>query len=295
MPAKKRASPGGESSASSKKIKTEPTRRSTRNTKKNYTELEDSRSEDGTNGPEPMNPYKKKTLSKKQLTPGSSQDSSSEQPTPESSQDFDSKQAQSNATAKKSVIKSTAGSKTQNTLQSTNGAINYWLMKAEPESRLEKGVDVKFSIDDLARVEKEPWDGIRNPVARNNMLAMKRGERAFFYHSNCKVPGIAGIMEIVEEHSVDESQFNPKHPYFDPKAVREKPKWELVHVRFLKKLTKFVSLKMIQECAGIGGPLEGMQVVRLSRLSVSNVTAKQWNYICEELAGIDPVTLEEKA
>ncbi|KAL2285845.1 hypothetical protein FJTKL_07556 [Diaporthe vaccinii] len=80
----------------------------------------------------------------------------------------------------------------------------YWLMKAEPESRFENGVDVRFSIDDLAaKSEPEPWDGIRNFVARNNLRAMKKGDLAFFYHSNCKEPGIAGTMEIVQEHSPD--------------------------------------------------------------------------------------------
>lgn len=83
-------------------------------------------------------------------------------------------------------------------------------MKAEPNSRLENGIDVKFSIDDLrACTVPEPWEGVRNYVARNNMMTMKKGELAFFYHSNCKVPGIAGIMEIVEEGSIDgESVFS---------------------------------------------------------------------------------------
>ncbi|OJJ44567.1 hypothetical protein ASPZODRAFT_134653 [Penicilliopsis zonata CBS 506.65] len=81
---------------------------------------------------------------------------------------------------------------------------SYWLMKAEPESRFEKGVDVKFSIDDLRNAtEPEAWDGVRNPVARNLMRNMKKGDHAFFYHSNCKTPGIVGLMEIVREHSVD--------------------------------------------------------------------------------------------
>jgi EVE domain/AT hook motif len=80
----------------------------------------------------------------------------------------------------------------------------YWLMKAEPDSRIEKGVDVKFSIDDLqAKGGPEAWDGVRNYGARNNMRAMRIGDRAFFYHSNCKVPGIAGVIEIVGEHSID--------------------------------------------------------------------------------------------
>lgn len=77
-------------------------------------------------------------------------------------------------------------------------------MKAEPETRLENGVDVSFSIDNLAaKKDPEPWDGIRAYAARNNLRAMKKGDLAFFYHSNCKEPGIVGTMEIVEEHSPD--------------------------------------------------------------------------------------------
>merc|ERR1712093_81082 len=80
----------------------------------------------------------------------------------------------------------------------------YWLLKAEPESRIEKGKDIKFSIDDLAaKTEPEPWDGIRNFAARNNLRAMKKGDLAFFYHSSCKVPAIVGTMEIVQEHTPD--------------------------------------------------------------------------------------------
>jgi hypothetical protein len=82
--------------------------------------------------------------------------------------------------------------------------LQYWLMKAEPNSRMEKGVDVKFSIDDLkAKGGPEAWDGVRNHAARNNMRAMRKGDVAFFYHSNCKSPGIVGMMEIVGEHAID--------------------------------------------------------------------------------------------
>ena len=71
----------------------------------------------------------------------------------------------------------------------------HWLMKSEPESRLENGIDVKFGIEDL---KKEPnqtacWDGVRNYQARNFMKQMKKGQRAFFYHSNCKPPGMPFI------------------------------------------------------------------------------------------------------
>ncbi|EER45233.1 AT DNA binding protein [Histoplasma capsulatum H143] len=161
-----------------------------------------------------------------------------------------------------------------------DGSKSYWLMKAEPESRMEKGVDVKFSIDDLREAsEPEAWDGVRNPTARNNMRAMKKGDLAFFYHSNCKVPGIAGIMEIVREHSVDESAFDPAHPYYDPKSSRENPKWEVVHVEFRRKFKDLITLAELKSFAKPGGPLENMQMMKQSRLSVSVVGGKEWEFI----------------
>ncbi|RAO71465.1 uncharacterized protein BHQ10_007477 [Talaromyces amestolkiae] len=157
---------------------------------------------------------------------------------------------------------------------------SYWLMKAEPESRIVKGVDVKFSIDDLqAATEPEPWDGVRNPVARNNMRAMKQGDYAFFYHSSCKVPGIVGQMEIVKEHSVDESAFDPAHPYYDEKSSRENPKWECVHVEFRRKFEHPVTLETLKSYALSGQALENMQTLRQSRVSVSRVSPQEWNFI----------------
>ncbi|KUL82707.1 hypothetical protein ZTR_09426 [Talaromyces verruculosus] len=157
---------------------------------------------------------------------------------------------------------------------------SYWLMKAEPESRIVKGVDVKFSIDDLqAATEPEPWDGVRNIVARNNMRAMKQGDYAFFYHSSCKVPGIVGQMEIVKEHSVDESAFDPDHPYYDEKSNRENPKWECVHVEFRRKFDQPVTLETLKSYALSGQALENMQTLRQSRVSVSRVTPQEWNFI----------------
>ncbi|KAL9003135.1 MAG: hypothetical protein Q9188_003977 [Gyalolechia gomerana] len=136
---------------------------------------------------------------------------------------------------------------------------SYWLMKAEPESRFEKGKDVKFSIDDLKNAtEPEAWDGVRNATARNNIRAMMQGDMAFFYHSNCKKPGIVGTMEIVQEHSVDETAFDPEHPYYDEKSIREKPKWFVVHVEFRRKFPALVSLKELQKFAKPGGVLENM-------------------------------------
>ncbi|KAI9797102.1 MAG: hypothetical protein M1835_002090 [Candelina submexicana] len=172
----------------------------------------------------------------------------------------------------------------------------YWLMKAEPESRIEKGIDVKFSIDDLKNVkEPEPWNGVRNFAARNNMRLMRKGELAFFYHSNCKVPGVAGIMRIVQEHSVDKSALDPDHPYYDPKATEDNPRWEVVHVEMKRKFKEIVPLKELKKFAVPGGGLEKMATLKQSRLSVSKVSKDEWDLIVHladkleaEMTVIDP-------
>ncbi|KAF2198784.1 DUF55-domain-containing protein [Delitschia confertaspora ATCC 74209] len=156
----------------------------------------------------------------------------------------------------------------------------FWLLKAEPDSRIENGIDVKFSIDDLAAcTAPEPWTGVRNYQARNNMMAMKKGDLGLFYHSNTKVPGIVGVLRVVGEAVVDESAFDPKDPYFDPKSDREKPKWFCVSVEFVRKFPRIIDLQAIKGLAGKGGPLENMQLVKGARLSVSRVEKEEWEYI----------------
>src|ERR1700760_126226 len=177
-------------------------------------------------------------------------------------------------------------------------------MKAEPESRIEKGKDVKFSIDDLMKVtEPEPWTGVRNYAARNNMMNMKIGELGFFYHSNTKVPGAVGILEVMKEYTVDgrpsnplsrnqftnkaaESAFDENDPYYDEKSSREKPKWFHVHVGFKQKFDhpERTSLPELRKHGENGGPLANMQLLRQSRLSVTKVSKEEWNYILD-LAG----------
>ncbi|KAM3502978.1 hypothetical protein MY10362_004492 [Beauveria mimosiformis] len=158
----------------------------------------------------------------------------------------------------------------------------YWLMKAEPETRMENGHDVRFSIDDLrARTKPEGWDGIRAYPARNNMRNMNVGDKAFFYHSNCKEPGIVGIMEIVKEFSEDKSAKRPGTPYYDPSSTKDKPKWDLVHVEFRKKFAVPIYLKELRKMGEAGGPLAEMQMLKLGRLSVSKVSAGEWRALCE--------------
>ncbi|KAM4067198.1 EVE domain-containing protein [Hirsutella rhossiliensis] len=157
----------------------------------------------------------------------------------------------------------------------------YWLMKAEPETRLENGVDVSFSIDDLrAKTKPEGWDGIRAYAARNHMRTMNVGDKAFFYHSNCKDPGIAGVMEIVKEFSPDQSALIPGAPYYDPSSTKENPRWSLVHVKFRRKFAVPISLRELRELGKSGGALEGMQMLKQLRLSVSRVSSGEWAVLC---------------
>ncbi|KAL7783720.1 DUF55 domain-containing protein [Trichoderma afarasin] len=158
----------------------------------------------------------------------------------------------------------------------------YWLMKAEPETRFENGIDVRFSIDDLRAKEKpEGWDGIRAYAARNHMRNMNQGDKAFFYHSNCKEPGIAGIMEIVKEFSEDKSARRPGTPYYDPQSSKDNVRWSLVHVEFRKKFAVPIGLKELRELGKPGGPLENMQMLKQGRLSVSRVSEEEWKALCE--------------
>lgn len=148
--------------------------------------------------------------------------------------------------------------------------MRYWLMKSEPD---------EFSIDDLKACGKagEPWDGIRNYQARNFMRdAMQVGDLALFYHSNCKVPGVAGIMQIIRTAEPDPAALDKKSAYYDPKATQENPRWVRVQVQFVKKFSNLVSLNQMKE----EGALDGMQVLqRGNRLSITPVTHAQFEHI----------------
>ena len=150
--------------------------------------------------------------------------------------------------------------------------MNYWLMKSEPEA---------FSIDDLARAPQKTtcWDGVRNYQARNMLRdQMKKGDLAFFYHSNCEVPGIVGIVEIVREGYPDHTAFDPEDHHFDPKSDAKNPRWFMVDVKLKKKFSRVVSLRELKACTNKS--LSGFQLLaKGNRLSVMPVTALQWNFI----------------
>ncbi len=146
--------------------------------------------------------------------------------------------------------------------------MKYWLMKSEPDV---------YGIDELKRFKVDHWDGIRNYQARNFMRDdMKKGDRAFFYHSNCEEPGIAGIMEIAREAYPDHTQFDPDEKYFDPKSDPDNPRWFMVDVRFVRKLERVITLRELKSYK----TLADMQLVQKgSRLSIMPVTRRQWDFI----------------
>ncbi|MFP4611060.1 MAG: EVE domain-containing protein [Thiohalophilus sp.] len=148
--------------------------------------------------------------------------------------------------------------------------MNYWLMKSEPDV---------FGIDDLAAMPRKTdhWDGVRNYQARNMMRdEMKKGDQVFFYHSNCKEPGIVGIAEVVREGYPDHTAWDPKSKYYDPRSDPENPRWYMVDIKFVRKFARTVTLQeMKQEKA-----LEGMKLLqRGNRLSVMPVEKKHWQHI----------------
>lgn len=142
----------------------------------------------------------------------------------------------------------------------------YWLMKSEPDV---------YGIQHLQQEGTTLWDGIRNYQARNFMRSMAIGDRAFFYHSNAKPPGIVGLMEVVETGITDPSQFDPSNKYFDPKSNPEKPRWDCVRLRYVGTFAELLSLDALREQFSV----EELPVVRngnrLSILPVPEASAQR--------------------
>ena len=149
-------------------------------------------------------------------------------------------------------------------------------MKSEPE---------ELSIDDLARAKRKrfQWDGVRNYRARNWMSQMQPGEQFFFAHSACKVPGIAGIAEIVGEAYPDPTQFDAESHYYDPASPPSKPRWVARDVRFVARFPTLLPLIDLRQHAAQLGPFHLLQ--RANRLSVMPVSDHQWEYIVNLASG----------
>lgn len=138
----------------------------------------------------------------------------------------------------------------------------YWLMKSEPDV---------FSFDDMMaktkRGEPEQWHGVRNYTARNNMVEMRLGDLAFFYHSNVGKE-IVGIIKVIAlAHPDSTAEPNDKGNIV----------WQCVDVEAVKPLPKPVTLATVKATP----ELANLELVKYSRLSVSRVGEDEWNLICK--------------
>ena len=150
--------------------------------------------------------------------------------------------------------------------------MKYWLLKSEPGS---------FSIEDLARAPRRTtaWDGVRNYQARNMLRdQMRVGDQAFFYHSSCAHPGIAGIVTVVRAGYPDPTAFERGHHHYDGASDPANPRWFMVDVRLERVFGHVVSLDELRRHAH--GPLRAMSLLRRgNRLSVMPVTRNEWQFI----------------
>lgn len=146
--------------------------------------------------------------------------------------------------------------------------MRYWLMKSEPN---------EYSITDLEHDGSSSWFGVRNYQARNFMRDdMRIGDRAFFYHSNTKIPGIVGLMKIHSESIVDRTQFDKKSEYFDPKSQEISPRWYCREVEFLEKFDTILSLSVIKSIP----ELSRMKILQKgNRLSITPLTTEEYTRI----------------
>jgi predicted RNA-binding protein with PUA-like domain len=147
--------------------------------------------------------------------------------------------------------------------------MRHWLMKSEPD---------EVSVDDVAAMPKKtvPWFGVRNYQARNYMRdQMQVGDPVLFYHSSCPEPGIAGIAKVASTAYPDDTQFDKKSHYYDPKATREQPRWMMVDVKLVKK-TRLIGLPELRNHPELASMII---LQRGNRLSITPVTPEEWRFI----------------
>ena len=148
--------------------------------------------------------------------------------------------------------------------------MRYWLFKSEPSC---------FSIDDLRALPKQTghWDGVRNYQVRNMLRdEIKVGDLAYFYHSSCTPPGIAGIVEVVKAGYPDHTAFDFQADHYDPASTPENPRWYMVDVKFKSKFPKLITLDELKA----NPKLKDMLILRKgNRLSITPISAKEWKEI----------------
>lgn len=150
--------------------------------------------------------------------------------------------------------------------------MNYWMLKTEPAA---------FSLEQLAKRPKRTthWDGVRNYQARNTLRDdMKVGDEAFIYYSSCAVPGIAGIVRVTRGGYPDHTALDKKHEHYDPAATADNPRWYMVDVQLVRRLSRIITLEELR--AHANGKLKGMVLLRAgNRLSVMPVESAHWRFI----------------
>ena len=145
-------------------------------------------------------------------------------------------------------------------------SMNYWLMKSEPDV---------YSIADLKGDRTSMWDGVRNYQARNFMRQMSRGDLVFFYHSNTKIPGIVGLVRVVETGLADPTQFDMDSEYYDAKSQFDAPRWQTVRVEFVEEFAKLISLDELKQKFSADEIFVVRKGNRLSVMPVSEVAAEK--------------------
>jgi predicted RNA-binding protein with PUA-like domain len=144
--------------------------------------------------------------------------------------------------------------------------MQYWLMKSEPDV---------YGINTLREQGKTIWDGVRNYQARNFLQTMQVGDRAFFYHSNTKPPGIVGLMQVSQALVVDPSQFDETGEYYDPKSTLQAPRWHTVEVEYLQTFGQIITLNELRERFTAAELLVVRPGNRLSVMSIDPQIAQQ--------------------
>ena len=145
-------------------------------------------------------------------------------------------------------------------------SMNYWLMKSEPDV---------YSIADLKGDRTCIWDGVRNYQARNFLRQMSRGDLVFFYHSNTKIPGIVGLVRVVETGLADPTQFDMTSEYYDAKSQFDAPRWQTVKVEFVEEFAKLISLDELKQKFSADEILVVRKGNRLSVMPVSEGAAQK--------------------
>jgi predicted RNA-binding protein with PUA-like domain len=145
----------------------------------------------------------------------------------------------------------------------------YWLLKTEPSA---------YSFERLRHEGVTPWTGVRNFQARNNMMEMRLGDLALFYHSSVAEPAAVGICKVVKTAYPDFTQFERDGEYFDGRAKPDKPIWFMVDVAYVEAFENAVTLARMRA----EPRLVGMALLRRGqRLSVQPVMPHEWKIVLE--------------